>query len=157
MVPLPVWKRKGKKHAAKRKGNYPAPATDKKTKLDEESPEKCSPVRRVRLLSDFEEEERSRKVLCVSNDERAKTPEPRSGSTLSVPELDSIVTVRSQINLREVQETENIDSVMKELVELISEPSESKELSGDLSSSKPRVGMSSGTRKSFRRSTPKIS
>ena len=36
MVRLPVWKRKGKKHAAKRKGNYPAP--DKKTKLYEESP-----------------------------------------------------------------------------------------------------------------------
>ena len=53
--------------------------------------------RRVRLLSD--EEEIARKVLCVSDEDRAGSPEPGSGLTLSVLELDSIVTVQSQINL----------------------------------------------------------
>ena len=44
--PLPVWKRKGKKHGAKRKASNPAPASDKKRKQDEKFPEKGSPVRR---------------------------------------------------------------------------------------------------------------
>ena len=43
LVPLPVWRRKVKKHVAKRKGNNPAPATDKKRKVDEASLEKSSP------------------------------------------------------------------------------------------------------------------
>ena len=47
--------------------------------------------------------------------------------------------------LREVQE-----SVMREIIDMISEPSGSKELSGDLSISKPRVGMSSRMAKSSR-------
>ena len=45
---------------------------------------------------------------------------------------------------------------MRDILDLVSEPSGSKELSGDLSSSKPRVGMSSRTVKSSR-SYPKIS
>ena len=72
-----------------------------------------------------------------------------------LPELDSIVTVRSQINLREVQETESYDSVMKDILDLLSESSGSKELSGDLNSSKSRVEMSSRTMKSSH-STQKI-
>ena len=44
--------------------------------------------------------------------------------------------------LREVQEPENSESVMGENIDMISEPEESKELSGDLSISKPRVGLS---------------
>ena len=72
-----------------------------------------------------------------------------------LPELDSIVTVRSQINLREVQETERCESVMNDILDLVSEPSGRKELRGDLSSFKPRVEMSSRTMK-ISRSTPKI-
>ena len=37
LVPLPVWRRKGKKHATKRKGNNPIPVIDKKRKIDEDS------------------------------------------------------------------------------------------------------------------------
>ena len=58
--------------------------------------------------------------------------------------------------LREVQEPENSESVMREIIDMISEPSGSKELSGDLSISKPRVGMSSRMAKSSR-PTPKMS
>ena len=75
--------------------------------------------------------------------------------TPSAPELDSIVTIRSQINLRGGQETEICESAMKDILDLVSKPSGSKELSRDLSSSKPRVKMSSRTMKSSR-STLKI-
>ena len=61
--------------------------------------------------------------------------------TPSVLELDSIV--QSQIVLQEVKEPENSDAVMKDILEMISEPSGSKELKKELSIPKPRVGMSS--------------
>ena len=67
MVPLPVWRRKGKKHAAKRKGNNLTPASKKKRKVDETSLEIGPPGRRVRLLSDSDESESSRNVVCVSD------------------------------------------------------------------------------------------
>ena len=57
------------------------------------------------MLSD-DESESSRNVVCVSDEERAGNPDLGSGLTPFVPELDSIVTVRNQINLREVQEPE---------------------------------------------------
>ena len=60
--------------------------------------------------------------------------------------LNSIVTVRSQIILREIEEPESSDTVIKE----ISEPSGSEELNGELSFPNSRVGMSSGTVKSSR-------
>ena len=70
--------------------------------------------------------------------------------TLSDPELDSIVTVRSLINPRKDQESESSsETVMKEILDLVSEPSGSKELSGDLVNSKPKVGMRSRTAKRF--------
>ena len=90
---LPVWRRKGKKHAAKRKESKSIPASDKKRKVDEESPEKSFPGRRVRLLSDSDESECSRSVVCVSDEEILDCLELGSGFTLSVPELDSIVVV----------------------------------------------------------------
>ena len=106
--------------------------------------------------SDFSNEgETSRKVVCVSDDDRAGSPELGSGLSLSIQELNSIVTVQSQANLREVQETESSESVMKEILDLVSKPSGSKELSGDLINSKPRAGMRSRTAKSSR-SYPKI-
>ena len=57
---------------------------------------------------------------------------------------------------QEIQEPENSESVMREIINMISEPSGSKELSEDLSISKPRVGMSSRMAKSSR-PTPKMS
>ena len=98
MVPLPVWKRKFKKHA-KRKVNNSAPASDKRQKIDEFS----------------------------------GTLEPGLGLTPSAPEHDSIVTVRSQIVLWEIKEPESSDTVMKDILEMISEPSGSEELNGELS------------------------
>ena len=92
LVPLPVWRRKGKKYEAKRKGKNPTPVMEKKKKIDEDWVEKSSPRRRVRLLSDSNERETSRKVICVSDDARAGSPEPGSGLSLSVQEIDSIVT-----------------------------------------------------------------
>ena len=67
LVSLPVWRRKGKKHAAKRKGNKLTTTFGKKRKVDEESLEKSSPGRRVRLFSDSDESEGSRNVVCVSD------------------------------------------------------------------------------------------
>ena len=58
--------------------------------------------------------------------------------------------------LLEVQEPENSESMIREIINMISEPSGSKELRGDLSISKPRVGMSSRMAKSSR-PTPKMS
>ena len=45
--------------------------------------------------------------------------------------------------------------MMRDILDLVSKPSGSKELIGDLTSSKPRVGMSSRTAK-ISRSYPKI-
>ena len=84
LVPLPVWRRKCKKHAAKRKGNNLTSAIKMKRKLDEDSVEKSSPRRRVRLLSDSNEGETSRNVICVSDDARVSSPEPGSGLSPSV-------------------------------------------------------------------------
>ena len=69
-VLLPVWKRKDKKHAAKRKGSKLTQASDKKRKVDKESEEKSSPERRVRLLSDNNECESFRNLVCVSDEDR---------------------------------------------------------------------------------------
>ena len=80
-------------YGEKRKGKKLTPAYNKKRKVDEESQEKSSPERRVRLLSDSNESKNSRNVACVSDKERAGSLESGSGLTLSVPELDSIVTV----------------------------------------------------------------
>ena len=60
------------------------------------------------------------------------------------------------LNLPEVQTPESSESVMRDILDMISEPSGSKELSGDLSISKPRVGMSSRMVKSSCL-TPKMS
>ena len=63
--------------------------------------------------------------------------------------------VRNQANPRVVQEPGSSESVMKEILDLVSEPSGSKELIVDLSKSKPRVGMRSRMEKKSR-SYPKI-
>ena len=94
-------------------------------------------------------------MICVSDDARKSSPEPGSGKSPSVPELDSIVMVQNQANPRVVQEPGSSESVMKEILDLVSEPSGSKELIVDLSKSKPRVGMRSRMEKKSR-SYPKI-
>ena len=76
------------------------------------------------MLSDSDEGETSRKVVCVSDDARAGSLELGSGLSLSVLELDSIVTVRSQANLREDQESKSSESVKKEILDSGSEPVE---------------------------------
>ena len=58
--------------------------------------------------------------------------------------------------LREIQEPENSEFMTREIIYMISEPSGSKELRGDLSISKPRLGMSSRMVKSSL-PTPKMS
>ena len=93
--------------------------------------------------------ENSRKVVCVSDSKRAGTLEPGLGLTPTALELDSIETVWSHIFLRELKEPENSETVMKNIMELISEPYGSEELNGKASVPNPRVGMSSGTVKSF--------
>ena len=75
------------------------------------------------MLSDSEESESSRNVVCVSDEERAGSLEPGSGLTQSILELDSIVMVRSQINLLEVQETEICEFVIRDILDLVSVPS----------------------------------
>ena len=77
-------------------------------------------------------------MVCVSDSKREGTLEPGLGLTPSPPEPDSIETVRSQIDLREVLETESSETVMRDILDMISEPTQSKELSVDLSVSKPK-------------------
>ena len=68
-------------------------------------------------------------VVCVSESESEGNPEPGLGLTLSAPELDSIERVWSQIVLQELTEPEDSEYVMKDIMELISEPSRSKVMS----------------------------
>ena len=98
LVPLPVWRRMGKKHAAKRKGNKLTTTFGKKRKVDEESLEKSSPGRRVKLIPNSKESENSRNVVCVSDEEWSCSLDSGSGLTLSILELDFIVTAWIQIN-----------------------------------------------------------
>ena len=83
LVPLPVWKRKGKKNAAKRQGSKLTLDSGKKRKV-EESQKKSSPRRKVILLSDSDVSDSSRNCL-----------EWGSGLALSNPELESIAAARS--------------------------------------------------------------
>ena len=87
-------------------------------------------------------------MVCVSNSDRAGTPEPGLSLTLSAWELDSIETVCSQIVLRELKGPESTETVMKDILELISEPSGSEELNGKSSVPNAKVRMTSGTVKS---------
>ena len=64
----------------------------------------------MRLLSDSDESECSRNVVCVSDEERKGCLELGSGLTPSFLELDSIVAIRSQINLLKDQEPEGVFS-----------------------------------------------
>ena len=57
--------------------------------------------------------------------------------TPSVPELDSIETVRSQVVLQEFQELKSSETVLNEIMELISEPAGSKLLSENKRVSNP--------------------
>ena len=117
-------------------------------KVAEETLERSSSGRKVRLLSDSDESVSSRNLVWFSNGERVCGLELGSGLTTSVQKLDSIVTMWSQINLQEDQEPESSESVMREILDLVFDPSGSTELSEVLSNSKPRVGMSSEKAKS---------
>ena len=68
-------------------------------------------------------------MVCLSDSKRGGNPEPGLGLTLSAPELDSIEMVWSQIVLQELTEPEDSEYVMKDIMELISEPSRSKVMS----------------------------
>ena len=76
-------------------------------------------------------------MVCVSDSERAGTPEPGLGLTLSALELDSIEMVWSQIVFKELPEPESSETGMKDIMELISEPSGIEELYGKSSVSNP--------------------
>ena len=69
LEPLPIWRRKGKKHAAKRHGSNLPPESGKKRKVGKEPDKTNSPRRRVRLLSDSVESENYRNMVCGSEDE----------------------------------------------------------------------------------------
>ena len=78
LAPLPVWKRKVKKHA-KRKAN---PAADKKQKIGDysttEDPRDTSPEpteKRVRLISESDENENQRNVVCLPGSDNENDPE----------------------------------------------------------------------------------
>ena len=102
-----------------------------------------SPERRVRLLSDPDEDENSRNMVCMSDLDNEGDPESGLCVSPSVPEFDSIETVRSQVVLQEFQEPECRETVINEIMEMILEPSGSKLSSKNNRVSTPRVGMSS--------------
>ena len=127
LAPLPVRKRKVKKHA-KRKANASVTTADKRQRVEETSKylKENYPERRVRLVSDFDEDKSSRNMVCMSDLNNEGDPESRLDLTLSIPKLDSIETVQSQFVLQEFQEPKPSKTVMNEIMELISEPSGSK-------------------------------
>ena len=95
---LPIWKMKGNKHAAKRKGSkLTLESTSKKSK-------KCklheleSPQQRVRLISESGECDKSRNIICISEEEKEECVESGSGRTPADPEFNSTVAVGSPIN-----------------------------------------------------------
>ena len=76
---------------------------DKRRKVDESSNTKDlkenspEPIeRRVRLISDSDEDENQWNMDCLSQSDNEVDPESGFGLTLSVPKLDYIVTVWSQ-------------------------------------------------------------
>ena len=69
--------------------------------------------------------------------------------TPSVPELDSIETVRSQVVLHEPLVDKSCETVMDELMEFISKPSGSWAVSKGENVITPRIGMSLEKVKSY--------
>ena len=110
LVPLPVWKRKLQKHA-KRKASVSADKADKRQKINGSSPK--PEERRVRLISDADEDELDRQVVFLSDSE--------SGFCLasSAQELDSTGTVWSQIHSLELKEPESSEEIMEEIMDLV--------------------------------------
>ena len=149
MVPLPVWKIKVKKHA-KRKANNAAPGSSKDRRLMNPHWTQRKALLEGELdysLTLMREKTLGRWCVCHTLKELVLSLTP------SALELDSIVTVWSQIILREIKEPASSDTVMKDILEMISEPSGSEELNGE--SVPILVGMSSGTVK-FARPKPKV-
>ena len=97
----------------------------------------------MRIVSDSDEDKNSRNVVCLYDSDNEGDPESGFGLTPSFQEPDSIETVRSQVILQELQEPKSSETVIYEIMELISEPSGSKLLSENKRVSTPRVGMSS--------------
>ena len=63
----------------------------------------------MRLVSNSELYESSRNVVLVSESEVKGSPELGFGLTLTVPELDSIETVWSQVMLHELQKDKSFE------------------------------------------------
>ena len=62
--------------------------------------------------------------------------------TPSFPEIDSILMVQSQVVLQELKENKSSETVIDEIMELITEPSGSQLLRENEKTSTPRVGVS---------------
>ena len=96
----------------------------------------------MRLVSESDEYENQRIVVCLSDSDNEDDPESEFRLAPSVPELDSIVIVRSQVVRQELKETESSKAVKDEIMELIAEPSGSGAMSENKKVSASRVGMS---------------
>ena len=73
----------------------------------------------MRLISESDEDENQRNVVCLSGSDNENDPESGFGLAPSVLELDYIVTVWSQVVCQELKETEGSVADMDEIVELI--------------------------------------
>ena len=92
LPPLPSWKSKKDKHAAKRKASKLQSNLSKSKKLkvdDLLNGNPASDSRTVRLVEDSDDEEPTRRVVFHSEDETIKISAEGSGPAPATPELDS--------------------------------------------------------------------
>ena len=102
LTPLPSWKSKVARHAAKRKAAklHPNPSKPKKLKIDDPLKAKpASDLRTVRLVDYSDDEEPTRRVVFHSEDETSKISAEGSGPSPATPELDSAMGVGRRIDL----------------------------------------------------------
>ena len=102
LTPLPSWKSKVAKHAAKRKAAklYPNPSESKKLKIDVPLKEKpVSDLRTVRMVDYSDDEDPTRRVVFRSEDELSKVSAEGSGPSPPTPELDSAMGIWRRIDL----------------------------------------------------------
>ena len=83
----------------------------------------------MRLISESDEDENQRNVVCLSGSDNENDPESGFGLAPSVMELDSIVIIWSQVVCKKLKETESSKAVMEEIMELIGENSGSGTIS----------------------------
>ena len=149
LTPLPSWKSKVARHAAKRKAAklHQNPSKPKKLKIDDPLKAKpASDLRTVRLVDYSDDEEPTRRVVFHSEDETSKISAEGSGPSPATLELDSTMGVGSRIDL---PREGSVETAYRRLKEVIDEPSSPVNKKGSFTPDFKAVscGMRSGSKK----------